>query len=250
MSLQPQARTAATSGPIVDLRRLERPAAEITIHLEDLPEELAPVPAEKRRTWWIGDTRTNGHAWHCLPLTMANSLGYYVLSPGSFRVTWNGDWDEDVVVESGPGVVVDNHSAAATFTVQPGFVPRTNRVGDFVLIKGIANVRGAWFTVMEGLIEAWWQPGKFGLVCMMNRPGTFEVARGEPIAQLVVYRAEGGFATLRTSPRVPPETDEWELRRYRPGYRKDLDYMKGRHPDGRVEHTHISSWRVRKPRPT
>lgn len=222
--------------------------AVITVHLNGLPAELAPVRAEKRRDWWQQDIGTRNHAHHCLPLTMANSLGYYILSPGSFRVLWDGDWDHDVAVTKLDPLepfVVDNHSAAATFTVQPGFIPMTGSVGDFVFVKGVSNVRGAWFTPMEALIEAWWQPGEFGLVCMMNRAGAFTVRRGEPIAQMCVYRAAAGFASLAVSDAPPPETAAWHVRRGRPEYRKDLDYLQGRHPDGRPEPTHIRSWRRR-----
>jgi len=173
---------------------------------------------------------------------MANSLGYLILSPDSFRATWSGDWEEDVVVEPLGSVIVDSHSAFATFTVQPGFLVTTQEPGDFVLIKSIANMRGAWFIAMEALIEAWWQPGEFGLVCMMTRPGTFVVERGQPLAQMAVYKAEGGSFGLAVSDQLPEETPAWLERRYRPGYRKDLDYLRGFHPTGEREPTHLRRW--------
>jgi Family of unknown function (DUF6065) len=219
----------------------------ITIHLNGLADDLIPVHAERLRGWWELDSKTAGHAHHCLPLLMANSLGYYILSPGSFGVAWDGDWDSDAFVDpidGGEDFVVDNHSAHGSFTVQPGFIPTTSRVGDFILIRGIANRRQPWFNVMEGLIEAWWQPGEFALVCTLNRPGHFVVRRGEPLAQMAIYRAEGGFATLKISTALPVETAAWRERRGRPNYRKDFDYMRGRHPDGSPEPTHLRTWRA------
>jgi uncharacterized protein DUF6065 len=176
---------------------------------------------------------------------MANSLGWYILSPGTFKVSWDGDWTSAarvVKVEERERFIVSSHSAAATFTIQPGFIPVTNEEGDFILIKAIANQRGAWFTAMEGLIEAWWQPGDFGIVCMINRPGVFTVHRGEPIAQMTVFKREGGLAIMSCSDEVPHETLAWRARRTRPDYRKDLDYLKGKHPDGRPEPSHLRSW--------
>lgn len=217
----------------------------ITVHLNGLAPDLVPVPAKKMRPWWQSDIGTRNHANHCLPLTMANSLGYFILSPGGFSVSWDGSWEHDAdVMKLDPlePFVVDNHSACATFTVQPGFIPATAAVGDFVHIRSVPNVRGAWFTVMEALIEAWWQPGEFGIVCMLNRPGTFTVERGEPIAQMSVYNAASGFATMRVDESLADETPAWQERRCRPEYRKDLDYLRGRHPDGREEPTHIRSW--------
>jgi hypothetical protein len=217
--------------------------SEITVHLNGLARDLIPVPAPVERSWWREDRKTRGHAIHCLPLTMANSLGYLIRSPDAFRVTWNGDWEEDVHVEPLGSVIVDSHSAVATFTVQPGFLVSTREAGDMILIKSLANVRGAWFTAMEALIEAWWQPGIFGLVCMMNRPGSFVVERGQPLAQMAVYKAAGGLARLAVSEELPEETPAWLERRYRPGYRKDLDYLRGLHPNGKAEPTHLRRWR-------
>ncbi len=217
----------------------------VVVHLLDLPAELAPVKATTKRDWWQLDPKTRNHAYHCLPVSMASSLGYYILAPGDFCVSWDGDCDSDVIVETPAGGTpcpVDNHSASASFTVQPGFIPVTGEVGDFIFIKGIANQRGPWFTAIEALIEAWWQPGEFGIVCMMNRKGNFTVSRGEPIAQMCVYRSEAGFASLSIDETPPPETAAWRDRRSRPGYRKDLDYLFGRHPDGTNEATHIRSW--------
>jgi hypothetical protein len=175
---------------------------------------------------------------------MANSLGYLIRSPVGFQVAWNGDWRTDVIVRASAQAssAVDAHSAHAAFTLQPGFIPVTHEVGDFILIRSIPNERAAWFTVMEGLIEAWWQSAPFGLVCLLNRPGEFTVARGQAVAQMCVFRAEAGFASLDIVDGPPPETAAWRERRTRVGYVKDLDYLHGRHPGGQREPTHIRSW--------
>jgi hypothetical protein len=221
------------------------PPARITVHLNGLSPDLVPVPADKRREWWEEDPKTAQHARHCLPLLMANSLGYFILSPGAFRVAWSGEPGEDAVVEpvdQRERFSVDNHSAHGSFTVQPGFIPTTSRAGDFLLIKGIANLRRPWFTVMEALIETWWQPGDFGIVCLLHGRGEHTIRRGEPLAQMLLYRAEGGVAGLEVSPSLPVETGAWRARRHRADYQKDFDYMRGRHPNGTVEPTHTRSW--------
>lgn len=55
MSLRSEASSAAISVPTPDGPRSGEPRSEITIHLDDLPIELAPVPAEKKRAWWVYD---------------------------------------------------------------------------------------------------------------------------------------------------------------------------------------------------
>lgn len=221
----------------------------LIIHRTSLSPELIPVAAASyrgaaRSDWWETDAKTAGHARHCQPLAMANTLGWYILSPGEFDVRWKGG-GSDVVVESADtgGLRVDNHSAQGSFTLQPGFIPTTCEAGDFLLVKGRPNLRRSWFTVMEALIEAWWQPAPFGLVCLLNYAGEFHVARGEPLAQMAIYRVEGGFATMNVTDELPPLTKAWRKRRRRPGYRKDFDYARGRYPDGTAEQTHIRNWR-------
>lgn len=177
---------------------------------------------------------------------MANSLGYYILSPARFSVHWDGDVEHDAgieVLEGAASAQVDGHAAFGSFTVQPGFIPMTDRAGDFLYIKGVPNERGRPFQCMEALIEAWWNPAPFGLVFLLNRVGSFTIDRGEPLAQMFVYQAEGGDAPLATVEGAPEEFGAWEHRRYRPGYAKDLDYLQGRHPDGWLEPSHRTAWR-------
>jgi hypothetical protein len=218
----------------------------ITLYLlPGFDQELLPIRASRNKDWWQDNFKTRNHAQHCLPLAMANSLGYYILSPAHFTVSWDGDVQQDAHVQIPNGQLsgqVDNHAAFGSFTVQPGFIPMTSRVGDFVYIKGIANQRSQPFQCMEALIEAWWNPAPFGLVFLLNQPGTFTVEKGEPLAQMFIYRGDGGSATVHVVDGVPDEYESWRQKRYRVGYAKDLDYLRGRHPDGRSEPTHRSSW--------
>ena len=207
---------------------------------------LLPVPATRLRDWWQSDAKTRDHARYCQPLLMANSVGYYILSPARFAVTWNGDYESDVEIEISRAAAhckLDAHSAHGSFTIQPWFVPMTEGVGDFVWLKAVPNERGRPFTCMEALIEAWWNPAHFGLVFLMNRAGTHVVELGEPIAQMTLFKAAGGFARLEVADALPSEHEAWQRRRTRPSRRgKDFDYLRGRHPDGRAEPTHIKSW--------
>ena len=217
----------------------------IAIHRTTLASDLVPAPGAARPTWWAEDPRTEGHAEHCLPLLMANRLGYVVRSPGSFEVSWEGGWNDQatVTVLDDSDITVDAHSCGASFTLQPGFLASTTEVDAFLHVRPVANQRGVPFSAMEALIEAWWQPGEFGIVCLLHRPETFVVERGDPVAQISVYLAGGGAAELEVTDTLPMETDGWRARRYRPGYVKDLDYFRGRHPDGAFERSHRTSWR-------
>lgn len=209
-------------------------------------ESLAPVPATRGRDWWEDNSATRNHARHCLPLAMANSLGYYILSPGTFRVRWDGDPHSRAHVdhlERSSHYEVDNHAAFASFTVQARFVPVTDDPGDFVFIKGIPNEFGLPYVCMEACIEAWWSVGHFGLVFLLNKPGEFMVHMGRPIAQMFLYRGDAGAAELEQTKGYPTGHQAWREKRNRPDYAKDLDYLRGFTSQGEKINTHITNWK-------
>jgi hypothetical protein len=218
---------------------------EMVVHLGTLAPDLAPTPGEPARSWWADDPRTRAHAQHCLPLLMANRLGHVIRSPGRFQVSWSGNFRRAPRIEvlDDSGVVVDAHTGAGTFVVQPGFVVSTTQVDDFVMVRPVPNVRGAWFSAMEALIEAWWQTAEFGVVCLLQRPGLFVVERGEPLAQMCVYQAAGGEVPLRVRDGLPDATLAWRRRRAENAHRRTGDYVRGRRPDGTREPTHRTGWR-------
>lgn len=217
-----------------------------TIQLHLAPgydRKLAPIKADKLRDWWEDNNKTQNHAKHCLPLQMANSLGYYILSPGTFIVKWNGDVHTPAKIEhieKSSHYEVDNHATFGGFTVQAKFIPVTEDPGDFVMIKGIANERSMPYCCMEAVIEAWWNPGTFGLVFLLNQPGEFLIPIGKPIAQMFIYK--GLDHTLNLIDGYPNKYEEWYKKRNRPDYTKDLDYFRGLTPDGTDVPSHITNW--------
>jgi len=208
--------------------------------------ELAPIPAIRYRNWWEDNRATENHARHCLPLSMANSLGFYILSPGTFKVTWNGDVHKRAVIEhidKSSHYEVDDHASFASFTVQAKFIPVTDDPGDFVYIKGIPNMRGLPYSCMEAIIEAWWSVSNFGLVFIINQPGQFTINKGDPIAQMFLYHGVAGAAIGELHQGHPEGHKEWQAKRSRPEYVKDLDYLKGVKHTGQDVPTHITNWK-------
>ncbi len=219
----------------------------IRLHLDPtFDKTLLPVPATRHKDWWEHRKDTQDHARHCLPLTMANSLGYYILSPGTFMVSWDGDREKKATVqpiERSSHYEVDNHAAFASFTVQAKFIPVTDDPGEFVYVKGIPNELGLPYVCMEACIEAWWNVGNFGIVYLLNQPGQFIIYMGQPIAQIFLYRGIAGAAEMEVTSGLPTGNAEWLHKRNRPGYRKDYDYMKGLKASGEKIPTHITNWK-------
>ncbi len=220
---------------------------KLNIHLhQNFDKRYAPIPATRYRDWWEDNHKTNSHARHCLPLVMANSVGYYILSPGTFMVKWDGNFQskaEIIDIEKSSHYEVDNHATFGGFVVQPKFIPVTSNPGEFVYIKGIPNERGMPYNCMEAMIEAWWSVGDFGLVFLLNQPGQFIISAGQPIAQMLVYGGAYGASELQIQEKLPIGYAEWAKRRHRPAYIKDLDYHRGKTPAGNDVGTHLTNWK-------
>lgn len=190
--------------------------------------------------WWEKDPKTKDHAKFCLPLLMANGIGYDILSPATFEIFWDGDESEQAIVnileKSSHYPMVDNHSSGGSFTVQTHFIPKTEE-GYYTYIKGIPNIRRP-FSVMEGLIESWWNPAHFGIVCLCNHAGRFKVFKGEPIARLMLINQD--VLKLKLNYKYnhldfPKRKEYIEKKSKQKG--KTLDYFKGLYPNGdKVEH--------------
>jgi tetratricopeptide (TPR) repeat protein len=216
----------------------------ITLYLsKTYDKRLLPVKARHHRSWWEVDSKTRMHARFCLPLTMASGLGFYILSPATFTVEWDGDNSHDAeieIIDAGSHAIIDNHSSYGSFTVQSSFIPRTKKLGDFVYIKGIANSAQLPYAVLEAMIESWWSPSEFGIVCLVNQPGKFTIKKGDPLAQMIVINSEQAFYDLAVTDGYPPIYPEWKVKQDNP--EKNLDYFRGRLPDGTPVCPHFKSW--------
>jgi tetratricopeptide (TPR) repeat protein len=223
------------------------PESSITLYLpKDYDKTFAPVKAERLRAWFEQDDKTKDHARFCLPLTMGSGIGYFLLSPATFTVTWDGDNTHDAQVEIIDGcshAEIDCHSAHGSFTIQSQIVPRTKRPGDFVFIKGISNQYRLPYYFLEAMLEAWWSPANFGLVAMLNQAGTFTIKKGEPVAQMFAINVDQASYPLVLRDGYPAHWKEWDDKRRDPTYTgKNLDYLKGLWPDMTPVSPHYKSW--------
>jgi tetratricopeptide (TPR) repeat protein len=221
------------------------PESTITLYLP--PEydiSLAPVRAIKNRDWWQEDQKTRDLARFCLPLAMGSGMGWYILSPATFTVSWDGDETHDAqleITETCSHAIVDTHSARGSFTVQAQFIPRTKKPGDFVYVRGIANDYRKPYYFLDALLESWWSPANFGLVGMLNQPCRFTIKKGEPIAQMFAIHIDQTNYDIALRRGYPTQWKEWDDRRSA-FPKKTLDYLRGQWPDGRPVCPHFKSF--------
>jgi hypothetical protein len=127
------------------------------------------------------------HAYHCLPLVMANQWGWQILCPTDVRVMWDGSRAiEGLRVEAPPqyAQAIKSQFGAGIVTFSPPWLFRTPPGWDLYL-KGPSNRWKPNCHPLEGIIETWWLNYTFTINWKLVEPGTVVFARGESLGQLV-----------------------------------------------------------------
>jgi hypothetical protein len=128
---------------------------------------------------WMDDT--NGWAYNCLPLKIANQYGWVAHSPWDFSVSWNGGADKkDLVVTSDLPIKAKSHFAHGTMTLDTDFLIKTN-IGTSLYVRGITNYQKDIIYPMDAIIETDWLPFHFPFSYKLLKPGVASFTKGEPL---------------------------------------------------------------------
>jgi hypothetical protein len=160
------------------------------------------VPAWFKRDWM--DATAFGFAYQCLPMTLANQSGWFVLAPHGAVAEWNGGMDpNDLKVQvdgSPPRVHAVSNVGSGILTWTIPYVFRTPP-GWNMLCRGPANYVKDGLCPLEGLVETDWSLASFSMNWKLTRPGRVEFRQGEPVAMLVPQR-RGDLEAFSTSKRA------------------------------------------------
>ena len=175
------------------------------------------VPAFFKRDWM--DETAGGFAYHCLPMTLANQSGWFVLAPHAAVAEWNGGnapTDLKVTIPGQPESVPRDVGGR-----QRDFGPGRSTTSSGRLRAGTSSAGGRrtisrdGIQSLEGLIETDWSYASFSANWKMTRPGCVEFAEGEPVAMLVPQKRQDleGFsvrkAELASNPDLAQGYSEW-----------------------------------------
>jgi hypothetical protein len=146
----------------------------------------------RRRDWMDLD---NGHAYKCLPLSVANGFGWEILNPIKFEAIWNGEpqINDSILFNFYPKSEKDDaflaqnnigsHFGNGIITwAALNFILRTTN-GHNMFIKGPTNHFKHGARPLEAIIESDWIPYPFTMNWKITKkriPITFE--KDEPIA--------------------------------------------------------------------
>jgi hypothetical protein len=230
------------------------------------PPSLRAAPTTRT---WMDQIRDN-HAYRCLPLSIANSHGWEILSPCAFEVTWSGAvpaWAITVkALDDYPDLAqfAVSHFAYGIVTFHLGYLFRTEPGWDLFASGSLNNPKDG-IAPLTGVIETDWLPYPFTMNWQMTRPGTVRFDKDEPVSMIfpvphgALQGVEPEIVDLDSAPEVKQQTMEWKERRDE--FMKKLTakepqamknawqryYFLGRMPDGTSPAQHLSKLRVATP---
>jgi len=200
------------------------PAAAEPLTLVAYPVSADPLPlrtAERPRQWM--DDSPERYANRCLPLLIANQMGWDVLSPADVLARWNGGTAKEsieITVEDGPAWFAASHFGSGILTFSFGYLFRTPP-GHALYCKGPANAPKDGIAPLEGFIETDWAPYTFTMNWKFTRRDqAVWFRRGEPIATLLPYprdylaRFDPVIRDLGSDPALERDFNTWRQQRY------------------------------------
>jgi hypothetical protein len=142
------------------------------------------------------DETRHRFAYRCLPLTIANAMGWEILLPAKVIAEWNGGNELcDVTAESddpvwGPNQLALSHFGHGILTFPIHYLFRTDP-GVAVWARGVPNCPKDGIVPLDGVIETDWLSFTFTMNWQFTRPGRVVFEKDEPFCfiTLIEYRA-------------------------------------------------------------
>lgn len=209
-------------------------------------------PASSKREWM--DSASSKNPYRCLPLSMANSWGWEILSSAKFTATWDGGTGvNSVKVQVHEGTnAPSSHFGEATLTWHSGYLFNTDYpTGLYVM--GPPNSPKPNVIPLTGIVETHWLSYTFTMNWRFTQPGSFTMDIGEPYCQIFPIQMNT-FDNIQPEIRTLTENEElhdlyWDWNISRQNYMTDRKipgssvsdpniwqkhYFQGKYPPGKV----------------
>ncbi|MGE3248685.1 MAG: DUF6065 family protein [Hyphomonadaceae bacterium] len=238
--------------------------------VEGQPAEM--IPGRPDRDWM--DAFHARHPYRCLPLVVANTTGWEILSPVSFTASWTGgthskdiriDPDGDTTPEQLQRWAV-SHFSHGVLTFHTGYLFRTDPGWD-LWVGGPPNHIKDGIQPLTGIVETDWLPFPFTMNWRFTRPGIVRFEKGEPmcfvmpVPHAAIDDVEPLVKRLADDKKLHGDYLGWGESRskFLTGLEKrdeetvkqgwQRDYFKGQTPAGEAApETHINRRRLKPPR--
>jgi hypothetical protein len=238
--------------------KLEITAYEI---MENPPE----IRTADRKREWMDDTQDK-FAYRCLPLAIANQVGWEILCPASFTARWNGKTDLPAIkikFDDEESLLVGSHFGHGVLTFTLGYLFRTTKAHN-LWVKGPTNQLKDGIAALEGIIETDWTPFTFTMNWQFTRKRhKIRFEKGEPICTILPYprhyvgKFEPTLKVINENPKLYKQYVDWkddrnkfleELQKPDSEARKEgwqRTYMKGEDQQGQAFAGHQTKVRTR-----
>lgn len=138
-------------------------------------------PASVKRDWM---DNTNGLAYRCLPLNIANQYGWVCHNIKTFTATWDGGVHTNsltVKQENGePTQIALSHFGHGIITIQTDFLVKTPE-NVSIYIRGVSNQNYDNVYPLDGIVESDWLPFTFTMNYKFIKPGSITFKKGDPL---------------------------------------------------------------------
>ena len=143
------------------------------------------VPGQTDRKWM--DDFGDRHPYRCLPMVVANTTGWDILSPYSFTAWWTGGPSmDDIQIRADDGTApevlnrtVTSHFTRGVLTFHTGYLFRTEPGWD-LWTGGSPNHVKDGIQALSGIVETDWLPFPFTMNWHFTRPGYISFKKDEP----------------------------------------------------------------------
>lgn len=191
------------------------------------PSDVTLVPAEKERDWFVP------HAYRCLPLSIANEMGWDMVLNKTTTFDWNGgDKVADLTVSEGDGY---SHFGMGTFTFRQGLIWRTPE-DVALMVMPVPNQIDDGFLCMSAIMETDKLDYPWFLSIRATRTGPVTIPAGTKLGRVMPTIL--GKCKLRLE-REPREVHENRIRNSRERDGKPDDWLRFYHKD--VKWSHVKS---------
>lgn len=212
------------------------------------------------------DEMPGRQVYKCLPLKIANSFGWELLSPCLVEAVWDGGVTHEAVRVTvdkplGEEPFVESKFGAGLLSFWPGLMIRTDAPAH-LFVTGPLNRMKDGIHPLSAVVETNWLPAQLPMNWHFSRPGTrIRFEQGEPYCHIfpvdssLLHTAEPEWRTLETDTELLQQFEEWRLSRlmsnadsaYK-GKRSQFyqHYHQGRYPNGKAAPTiHFGQLRLK-----
>lgn len=158
------------------------------------------VPATAKRSWM---DKTDGNAYRCVPLNVANQYGWNVLSPVDFSAEWDGGEESSSLVvkilEPVNFSIASSDFGHGILSIIPDFIVRTSSATS-IYVRGVPNQISNGLQPLDAIVETDWLPFTFTFNYKFTKPGKLIIKRGQPL--FMFFPIQRGFIdSFKTSER-------------------------------------------------